>query len=156
MTESIPLKTPPIIVEKINRLCRLLFQEQSAFEQAATHITDSALRCTVLTLAQNTHQYARELSSQVQTMRGVEAPGGIPISQQTVQQPATFDYGTFDNENEVLAFCKMNEKKMVFAYRDILNESALYEGLRKMIRYQLNGVLVTFMQLRLLNSLKLS
>jgi len=50
----------------------------------------------------------------------------------------------------------MNEKKMVFAYRDILNESLLYEGLRKMIRYQLNGVLVTFMQLRLLNSLKFS
>ena len=154
MTESIPFKTPPVIVEKINRLCRLLFQEQSAFEQAATHITDSALRCTVLTLAQNTHQYACELSSQVQTMKGIEAPGGI--SPYAVQQSSVIDDTSFSNENEVLAFCKMNEKKMVFAYRDILNESLLYEGLRKMIRYQLNGVLVTFMQLRLLNSLKFS
>jgi len=156
MTESILFKTPPAIVEKINRLCRLLFQEQSAFEQAAAHITDSALRCTVLTLAQNTHQYACELSSQVQTMRGIEAPGGIPISPYAAQQNTLVDDTSFSNENEVLAFCKMNEKKMVFAYRDILNESLLYEGLRKMIRYQLNGVLVTFMQLRLLNSLKFS
>src|SRR5947207_5325271 len=101
MTESIPFKPPPAIVEKISRLCRLLFQEQSAFEQAATHITDSALRCTVLTLAQNTHQYACELSSQVQIMRGVEAPGGIPISQRVAQQTSLIDYTSFDNENEV-------------------------------------------------------
>jgi len=153
MNESILFKTPPLIVEKINRLCRLLLQEQTAFEEVATHITDTDLRCTVLTLAQNNHQYACELSSQVQTISGIESPGGLPP---VLQPAATIEHPVLCNENEVLDFCKMNEKKMVFAYREILNESALYEGLRKMIRYQLNGILVTFMQLRLLNSLKLS
>ncbi len=153
MIPSSSLKTPPVIVEKINNLCSLLLQEQSDFEQVATQITDTELRCTVLTLAQNNHQYACELSSQVQAIRGTEVPGGLPLSLKPVTE---IESCVFNNENEVLAFCKMNEKKMVFAYRDILNESALYEGLRKMIRYQLNSILVTFMQLRLLNSLKLS
>jgi hypothetical protein len=48
----------------------------------------------------------------------------------------------------------LNERKMVSAYRDILNESFLYDGLRKLIRYQLNGILCSFTQLRLLYSVK--
>jgi len=44
----------------------------------------------------------------------------------------------------------MKEKKMTGAYREILNDPNLYEGLRSMMRYQLNGILCAFAQLKLL------
>lgn len=156
MNESIPSKTSSNILEKINRLCGLLLKEQTEFEQAATLISDHALRCTVLTLAQNNHQYACELSSHVLCMQGIEIPGGLPPLVSMMPASPADTPTLFNNEHEVLDFCRMNEKKMVFAYRDILNDLTLYDGLRKMIRYQLNGILVSFMQLRLLNSLTIA
>ena len=156
MQASTFFKATPFITEKINKLCRLLMQEKEEFEAVATTIKDRDLRCTVLTLAQNNNQYATELSSQMQSMCGEENEGGIPIHAFYYDHPDETLLKKFSDENEIMAFCNLNEKKMISAYRDILNESVLYEDLRKMIRYQLNGILYAFMQLRLLSSLKLS
>ena len=141
-------KAPPFILEKINLLCRLLWQGKREYEHVAANIPDKEFRRTILTLAQENNQYACELSSQIQAL------GGVPLDENKYESEPEAEINNFRDQNVIMAFCKINEKKMVSAYREILNESTLYEGLRKMIQYQLNGTLYAFMQLKLLNSLK--
>ena len=137
----------PHLLEKVNQLCMLLWQGKKEFEQVAATIPDKEFRRTILTLAQESNQYANELTSQIHML------GGNSTSEMTDEPEHESNTKIFTDEHEILDFCKMNEKKMVNAYRDILNESYLYEGLRIVIRYQLNGILCAFMQLKLLNSL---
>ena len=51
------------------RLQQLLVKEKSDFEQLAGQVNDNALRCTILSLAQQTNQYATELFSYMQSAR---------------------------------------------------------------------------------------
>lgn len=142
-------KAPPFILEKINDLCRLLWKEKKVYEKVAATIPDKELCRTILTLAQESNQYACELSSQIQTL------GGAAQQDEIWEPEMEIETQIFHDETEMLTFCKENEQRMVSAYREILNEPYLYEGLRKMIRYQLNGILCAFMQIKLLDSLKL-
>ncbi|MBD0284562.1 MAG: hypothetical protein ICV51_22395 [Flavisolibacter sp.] len=143
------LKASPLLLEKINGLCGLLWQGKRDYEQAAAVVPDKELSRTILTLALESNQYACELSSQIQVLGGVS--------------PKEFIYGPSVNVNTkmlqdkkgILNFCRMSEWKMVNAYQKILNESHLYDGFTKMIQYQLNGIQRAYMQLKLLNSLKL-
>jgi uncharacterized protein (TIGR02284 family) len=142
-------RTPPFILEKINLLCRLLWQGKKEYEHVAANIGDKEFKRTILTLAQENNQYACELSSTVQSL------GGVPPKENNYEPEPESEINNFKDQSVIMAFCKMNEKKMVSAYREILNEPSLYEGLRKMIQYQLNGILCAFMQLKLLSSLKI-
>ncbi len=141
-------QAPPFLLEKMNKLCSLLWQEKKEFEQVATTITNKDLRITMLTLAQESTQYACELSSQIHTL------GGVPEIESNNEPEIRDEVKNLNDENDILTFCKVNEKKMIGAYQEILNESFLYDGLRKMIRYQLNEMLCAFMQVKQLNSLK--
>ena len=141
-------KAPSFFLDKMNNLCSVLMQEKKEFEQVATTLTNKNLRYTMLTLAQESNQYAHELSSQITTL------GGVAEKEKNSEPELRDEIINLNDENEILTFCKLNEKKMIGAYQEILNESFLYEGLRKMIRYQLNEMLCAFMQLKQLNSLK--
>ncbi len=141
-------KAPPFLLEKINNVCSLLWQGKKEYEQVAINIQDKDLRGTILTLAQESNQYAFELSSQIHTL------GGVPDTERPIEPEAENEIKNLNDENEILSFCKMNEKKMIGAYQEVLNDSILYEGLRKMVRYQLNELLCAFMQVKQLSSLK--
>jgi len=45
---------------------------------------------------------------------------------------------------------KLGEQQVMKTYRDILNEPFLYDTIRQMIRYQQNGLLHCFSQIRML------
>ena len=128
-------KAPPYLLEKMNNLCSLLLQEKKEFEQVAATITNKDLRITMLTLAQESNQYACELSSQIHSL------GGVPEIEKNNEPEQKDKIRNLNDENEILTFCKMNEKRIIGAYQEILNEAFLYDGLRKMIRYQFNEML---------------
>jgi hypothetical protein len=136
----------PTLLEKLNGVCVLLLKGKKEYERVAATIPDKALSRAVLTLAQESNQYACELSCQMETL------GGVAPKEKT-DSPEHTTPSVFHDGNEVLTF-STNEKKMVIAYQEILNEVFLFEGLRKMVRYQLNGILCAFMQLKLLNEVK--
>ncbi|MEP6596906.1 MAG: ferritin-like domain-containing protein [Ginsengibacter sp.] len=142
-------KASPSILKKINNLYGLLLQGKRKYEQIATITPDRDLRRTILSLAQESNQYACELSSQIQTL------GGISLDEKTDDFNLRTEIKTFEDENKILNFCMANEKKTIKAYHEILNDSCLYEGLRSMFHYQLNGILCAFVQVKQLNSLKL-
>ncbi len=135
-------KAPSFLLDKMNNLCSLLIQEKKEFEQVATTLTNKNFRYTILALAQESNQYAHELSSQISTL------GGIPEIEKNKDAESPDEIRDLNDENEILALCNKNEKKLIEAYRQILNESFLYEDLRKMIRYQLNEMLCAFMQVK--------
>ena len=142
-------KASPSLLKKINTLYGLLLQGKRKYEQIATINSDRDLRRTIISLALESNQYACELSSQIQTL------GGISLDEKTDDPELRVETNAFEDENGILNFCMANEMRMVKAYHEILNDSCLYEGLRSMFHYQLNGLLCTFVQVKQLNSLSL-
>ena len=140
-------KAPPYLLEKINTICRLLWQGKKEYEQVAGTVTDKDLRRTMLSLAQESNQYACELSSQIHTL------GGTPEIENN-EAVITPEIKSLNGEEEIIALCQNNEKKLLSAYREILKESYLYKGLRKMICYQLNEMLCAFTQAEQIGNLK--
>lgn len=142
--------TSTIVEKNVRRLCRLLAKEKILFEHVAGKTTDYTLRGSILSVAQQNNQYAVELSAHIFTATEPGAAAGKPIkkSGQGAGAPA------FDDDNKLLLFCSSNEKKIVSAYRYILRNTSLYEGLEKMMRYQLKGIHHAAGQLKLLSKLK--
>ena len=58
-------KIPAFALEKLDILFKLLKERKTEYEAFACKVNDKALKRTVLTLAQETNQYANELSSQI-------------------------------------------------------------------------------------------
>jgi hypothetical protein len=136
----------PLVTDKLNNLYNLLKSKKNEYEQLAASISGKQLKRTVLALAQEHNQYSNELAAQIQSLGGMVHDN---YNDEVTNAPEIFsdDFG-------VISFCKINEQKLVSAYREILNEVFLYEGLGKILRYQLNGILSSFTQLKLLHSLK--
>ncbi|MFT3936667.1 MAG: hypothetical protein QM726_23785 [Chitinophagaceae bacterium] len=138
-------KIPAFVLEKLDILFNLLKERKNEYEVFAGKVENKALKRTVLTLAQETNQYANELSGQIQTMGG-----------KMKYYPETDNVCTcvvmVNDEDDILKSCEVSEEKMIIAYRTILNEPFLHENLRSLIRNQLNGLTYAFMQLRLLNT----
>ena len=64
-------KAPPFLLEKMNNILSLLWRGKKQYEQVAITVEDKDLRCTMLRIAQESNQYACELSSQIQSLGGV-------------------------------------------------------------------------------------
>ena len=141
-------KAPTFLLEKMNNILSLLWRGKKQYEQVAITLADKDLRRTMLRLAQESNQYARELSSQIHTL------GGAPEMEKSDEARFGEEIKNLHGDDEIITYCQKNENKMISAYQEILNGSLLYEGLRKMIRYQLNEMLCAFMQVKQLRSLK--
>lgn len=139
-------KPLPLFLDSISDLCGLLWQGKKAYEQAAAALPDNALRRTILTLAQESNQYACELCAQLRTL-GRKAPDEKAYA-------SGIRTNRFRDSNAVLRFCQRKEKRIVNAYGKLLKKAAVHEGVQNMIRYQLNGMRNAFVQIQLLSSLR--
>jgi len=138
-------RIPAFLLEKLDILFQLLKERKLEFEAWACVVRNKELKRTILTLAQETNQYANELSGQIETMGGnIRTPNkdfcmpGNPVM--------------MADEDDILKSCVISEKKLIMAYRAILNEPFLHVNLRRLIRCQLNGLTYAFMQLKLLST----
>ena len=138
-------KIPAFVLEKLDILCKLLKERKTEYEAFACKVNNKELKRTVLTLAQETNQYAHELSSQINIMGG---KSDCLYEIEPIQESMLM----MEDEDDILKSCEVSEKKMIVAYRVILNEPFLHDNLRKLIRCQLNGLTYAFMQIRLLNT----
>lgn len=144
-------KTPVKIIEKLDRLLMTLQRAKKNFEQAASTVSNTQLRFSILGLAQETKQYVNELMSHIEILGG-----------RTGKSNGEFEFNydglsgmresEMKEEKNRLEACTNSEKLIVQLYREILNEPFLYESIRKMMRYQLNGMLHYFSQVKLLNA----
>jgi len=139
-----PNRIPAFVLEKLNLLLDLLKERKKEFEAFAGKIKNKSLKRTVLSLAQECNQYAQELLSQLETMTG-----DTKVHEQTEMEKANT---LLLEEEDILRSCQVSEKKMIIAYRSILNESVLEDNLRNLLRNQLNGLACAFTQIKLLNA----
>ncbi len=144
MIASTISKAPPFILDKLKYLIQVLTDGKNEYECYAGKLDDKQLQRTVLTLAQESKQYATELSCQFEMLGG--------INESPLQQQGLLGNTTGNNKDDILQSCTISEKKMIKAYRAVLNEPYLFDSLRNMIQYQLNGIMCAFLQLKLLTT----
>lgn len=140
-------KSPPFVLEKLLHLHDVLSKEKDNFESIATLIPNKQFCRTIGLLAQESNQYAREISSQIGTISGGTVYTSSHESHSRESCPQNIQ-----SEDEILSYCVACEKVLIKAYREILNEPFLMEGLRSIMRYQLNGIMYAFLQLKLLGT----
>jgi uncharacterized protein (TIGR02284 family) len=145
MIASIAHKTPAAILEKLNRLLNALQEVKNLYEQTAKRIQNKQLQLSILGLAQESKQYANELIAHIETLGG-ELHKGVKSDCNRVE---TTDQDLPGN-TEYLIGLKLEEQHVMKTYRDVLNEPFLYDTIRQMVRYQQNGLLHCFSQIRML------
>jgi hypothetical protein len=147
MMTAIAHKTPGIILDKLNRLLNALQEVKGNYEQVAKRIQNIQLKLSLLALAQESKQYANELMAHIETLGG------------KLQDRIKSDFNRLDETSECQElpgktedFVQLNlgEQMVMKTYRDVLNEPFLYDTIRQMIRYQQNGLLHCFSQIRML------
>jgi uncharacterized protein (TIGR02284 family) len=149
MTTAYPM--PPLVFTKLEFLLHSLLRARKAFEEIASSLKNRQLQQTIIGLAHESRQYATELDSYVHTL-GMETEKHSSANDFHESPTELVEWVFPEEEKDVLRWCAKREKSIVLVYREILNEPYLYEGIRKMIRYQLNGVMHSFAQMKLLNT----
>ena len=144
-------RAPSIVLAKLDQLFSILQEAKNKFEQIASTLKNKQVQQTVISLAQESRQYASELGSQIESLGG-EPQKSYYEHELRGKACQAGEWKILDAEKDSLKICEMSEKSMMQAYREVLNEPFLLEGIRKMIRYQLNGIMCAFVQLRLLNA----
>ena len=147
MIASVAHKTPGVILDKLTRLLNALQEVKNNYEQVAKRIQNLPLRLSLLGLAQESKQYANELIAHIETLGG------------KLQDRLKSDFNKVENAVEVselpgntedLVQLNLGEQMLLKTYRDVLNEPFLYDTIRQMVRYQQNGLLHCFSQIRML------
>jgi hypothetical protein len=147
MIASVAHKTPGIILEKLTRLLNALQEVKNHYEQVAKRIHNRQLKLSILGLAQESKQYANELIAHIETLGG------------TMQERHKTEFNKLDVSGDILEMpgrtedlvgLKLEEQQVMKTYREVLNEPFLYDTIRQMVRYQQNGLLHCFSQIRML------
>lgn len=147
MLKAAAYKIPDYVVDKVYTLIDLLKKEKNTYETAASKIDNRQLRDTVSVLAQENNQYSMELLSQLRIL-GKES---ISLTEQVVviKKSNAAEENEHGYSENILSLCKDSEKRLIQAYRNLLNEPFLLDEMRKLVRVQLNGILYAFLRLKL-------
>jgi hypothetical protein len=149
MIASIAHKTPGVILEKLIRLLTALHDVKNNYEQTALRIHNKPLRLSLLALAQESKQYANELIAHIETLGGKL---GEQLKTDLNRLSAVDERPMLIDGQTDLREINMGEQLLMKTYRDILNEPFLYDNIRRIIRYQQNGLMHCFSQLKVLYS----
>jgi len=152
MEKANPQHVSKRIADKFCSLLTTLNKSTEAFEDNASTLKDKSLKETFMSIAMESNQYAHELSSQLQSL-GIEklAPPETFNCDELVNN--IHSAATAPSPKSMLDAWNKSESLFEKAYRDALNEYCPYQGLRKIISYQLNGIKCAFMKMRLTNEL---
>ncbi len=136
----------PGVVDKLMNLYTNLRERKTFYETVASRFKDKELERSVISLAQESNQYASEVCAQIHCMGGGIDYGCDPLAftGKVLQE--------MSDKDNIGKICDSSEKEIVFLYRDILEDPFLFSGLKKMIEYQMKGFMYTISQLRLLQT----
>ncbi len=145
-------KPPPVVLDKLHHLLQVLQKARKNFEDLASSVRNKEIRQTILGFVQESKQYSSELVSHIAMLGGEPEQKYEPVSSRYDALPEKDHWEIVKEEKDGIKYCTMMEKSILETYRNVLNEPFLYEDLRKMIRYQLNGMMHSFAQLKLLHA----
>jgi hypothetical protein len=138
---------PSEVLESLKKLFSVLKRENVNFQRAIGFTEDRQLKNTLMQFVQASNQYANELKCQIESLAG-----GTEIDEVTLEESESSDYFLMKNSKEILEYCCNCEVRVLNAYREILNHSFILKELRGIMRYQLNEMLCSFLQFKMLRS----
>jgi hypothetical protein len=139
----------PGLLEKLTSLYRILMEGKADYEQMGADFSDKQLKNTVLSLAQESNQYAAEVSSQIHCLAGDFKEPLLKYNLIETDGPGSSD------EERISKVCDISEDKLLRFYKELLDEPnmfSLFKGLRRMIQYQMERISGDISQLRLLQT----
>jgi len=137
------------IVQRLRELTSALEEGKKKCEEVAGTIPDPHIRKSILGLEKQSIEYALELSQEIQT-RG----GSLPSVPERIAAPESrFGKQARNIEKEVIKICRKIEGSIIKLYGRMLTDPILNESLRLMIRAQMNGIMRSTLQLKLLSKL---
>jgi|ERR1022692_45211 uncharacterized protein (TIGR02284 family) len=132
-------------LSKLTQLLKALQEVKKKYEAIASGIKNTQLHQAIISLAVENNQYASELSSLIRGLGG---------ETETIHSEGEKKIERKIPEKNILAACQKTEMRLVKIYKEVLNESYVYDSLKKMISYQLHGVMFAFHKLKLLRGLQ--
>ena len=144
-TTNFIYKAPAEVLESLRKLFSVLVGENINFQRAVSSTDDRQLKNTLLQFIQCSKQYANELKYQIASLSG-----GIEIHDTILPENKGNENLVLHNSKEILEYCCNCEQRVLSVYREILHQSFILKDLRGIMRHQLNEMLCSFIQFKML------
>ena len=148
MKTSLKYNPVTLVVTSLSELRGALIESKGKCEEVARKIGNEQLRKTIISLEQLNIQYAHELDAQIQSLGGEFKNSVALFNPQDL--PDSGD-SKINVKKETLNICTKIEYPIIKLYRRILRQPLLNSSLKKIIQYQMNGIMCTTLQLKLLS-----
>jgi|ERR1700722_134680 len=148
MKATVKYQPVSAVISNLSELYNALLEGKRKCEEIALKIGNEQLRKTIINLEQLNVQYARELNSQIQSL------GGEIINTDFLSDSKAYnsdDKAKVNVGKETMNICSKVEYPIIKLYRKILQQPLLNSSLKKIIQYQMNGIMCTTLQLKLLS-----
>ncbi len=141
------------VADKLHVMVNTLQHANNGFKHIAERCQNRKTQVLVFGLATESFQVYKELSSQMQVLKGK------PLSHYILQNECKTDdmenkepEMSKDNSEKVLDECTQIEKNLITEFRRLLNDSLISGDLRKLLQEQLNSFLYSFVKLKMLRN----
>lgn len=139
----------PQVVQELKELSIALEEAKKKCDRVVFTISDPQIRKFILGLEQQSIRYAVELNAQIQNLGGE-----FPYVQQEIPPVTGLLNRQANNiEKEVLQICRRIGDSLIKLYSNVLKNSIMNDGLKQMIRSQMNGIMSSTLHLKLLGKL---
>jgi hypothetical protein len=150
MATSLFMKSDSVELKRLSELRSALLEGIRKCSEVAFSVANSTLRKTILNLEQQSSQYLSEINAQIQALGG--KPESISFPQRLALNFVDQKNRPINNlQKQALKVCRKIESSVIHLYSKILRESFENENLKKLIQYQMNGIMRTTLQLKLLS-----
>ncbi|HLK29927.1 MAG TPA: hypothetical protein VKT28_15210 [Puia sp.] len=142
------MKFSSVDLKKLNELRSALLEGIRKCGEVVLSVNNEPLRKTIMSLEQQSNQYANELNAQIQVM------GGYSMNESKQEDANTSGKSKkikTNIEEQALKICRKIEKSVINLYKKTLKEELANDGLKKMMKYQMDGIMCTTLQLKLLS-----
>ena len=138
-----------LVITSLSELYNALLEGKRKCEEIALKIGNDQLRKTIINLEQLNVQYARELNAQIQSLGGEINLANLDFAS---ANPGPGQSSKINVGRETMNICSKVEYPIIKLYRKILRQPLLNSSLQKIIQYQMNGIMCTTLQLKLLST----
>ncbi|HVM89875.1 MAG TPA: hypothetical protein VMT76_16935 [Puia sp.] len=104
---------------------------------------------TIIHLKQQSLQYVNELNAQITVLSSSDVNNMETINEQP--EDKINEHKEKTPEQFVLKLCRKMDISVIGVYRKILKDKLMNESLKRMMRYQMDGMMQTTLQLKLLS-----
>lgn len=150
MATSLSVKSDPVELKRLSELRGALLDGIKKCGEVAFYVANNTLSKTLLALEQQICQYLNELNFQIEALGGkTKEPG---FERNLSVNFAEYKKKPVNNlEKQALQVCRKIEHSVIHLYSKILHERFENDQLKKIIQYQMNGIMRTTLQLKLIS-----